>query len=80
LNEELSALDFSGMLEDLNNIPSESIILLHACAHNPSGFDPTKEQWQAIAAVMKKKKHFPFFDNAYQGFASGEDISLFVLR
>lgn len=47
-------------------------VLLHAgCAHNPTGIDPTKEQWQAIADLCKAKKHLPFFDVAYQGFATG---------
>jgi aspartate aminotransferase len=45
---------------------------LHACAHNPTGVDPTPEQWREIAGIMKAKKHFPFFDTAYQGFASGD--------
>jgi len=64
-------LDFDGMIGALNSIPEGSIILLHACAHNPTGVDPTQEQWKAIAEVMRAKHHFPFFDTAYQGFASG---------
>jgi len=64
-------LDFDGMIGSLKSIPEGSIILLHACAHNPTGVDPTQEQWKAIAEVMRAKKHFPFFDTAYQGFASG---------
>lgn len=64
-------LDLEGMLGALEKAPEQSIVLLHACAHNPTGVDPTKEQWQQIADVMEKKKHFPFFDCAYQGFASG---------
>lgn len=46
--------------------------MLHACAHNPTGVDPTQEQWKKIAEVIRAKKHFPFFDTAYQGFASGD--------
>lgn len=45
--------------------------MLHACAHNPTGVDPTPEQWQELSALIKKKNLFPFFDMAYQGFASG---------
>jgi aspartate aminotransferase len=41
------------------------------CAHNPTGVDPTQDQWKQISAAMKEKNHFPFFDSAYQGFASG---------
>lgn len=55
----------------VQNIPSQSIILLHACAHNPTGVDPTPEQWTELSDIVKEKGHFPFFDMAYQGFASG---------
>jgi len=48
------------------------VILLHACAHNPTGLDPTPEQWQQISKVIREKEHFPYFDSAYQGFASGD--------
>lgn len=60
------------MLEDLKNAPNGSIIVLHACAHNPTGVDPTEEQWKQIADVIEQKRHVPFFDSAYQGFASGD--------
>lgn len=59
------------MIGALKAAPNRSIILLHACAHNPTGVDPTREQWEEIAKVMKEKNQFPFFDIAYQGFASG---------
>jgi len=65
-------LDFSGLLEDISAAPDRSIILLHVCAHNPTGMDPTPEQWDEIADLIKKKNHVPFFDCAYQGFASGD--------
>lgn len=45
---------------------------MHVCAHNPTGIDPTKEQWHQIFDVVKKKNHFVAFDSAYQGFASGD--------
>ncbi|KAI0078928.1 PLP-dependent transferase [Panus rudis PR-1116 ss-1] len=64
-------LDFAGLKEDLQKIPEGSIVLLHACAHNPTGVDPTPEQWVEISNIIKEKKLFPFFDMAYQGFASG---------
>lgn len=47
------------------------MILLHACAHNPTGVDPNKEQWKLIADAVKKRNLHPFFDMAYQGFATG---------
>nr|CAD7407512.1 unnamed protein product [Timema poppensis] len=65
-------LDLNGFLEDLREAPENSVIILHACAHNPTGCDPTHEQWEKIAQVIEEKKLFPFFDSAYQGFASGE--------
>lgn len=49
-----------------------SIVLLHACAHNPTGVDPTNAQWHELAKLCKEKKLFPFFDSAYQGYASGD--------
>ena len=60
------------MRSTIEQAPEGSIILLHACAHNPTGVDPTREQWKEIAKIVKSKKHFPFFDCAYQGFASGD--------
>jgi aspartate aminotransferase len=60
------------MLEDLEGAPDGSVILLHACAHNPTGCDPNSEQWRALMDVLKKKGHLVFFDSAYQGFASGD--------
>lgn len=71
---ETRGFDFEGMVNDLNNAPNGAIILLHPCAHNPTGVDPTKEQWNEIFDVVKRKEHFAFFDSAYQGFASGDCI------
>lgn len=64
-------LDLKGLIEDLSNAPEDSVVVLHACAHNPTGVDPTEEEWKVIANTIKEKKLFPFFDCAYQGFASG---------
>uniref|UniRef100_T1E7H6 Aspartate aminotransferase n=1 Tax=Anopheles aquasalis TaxID=42839 RepID=T1E7H6_ANOAQ len=71
-HQEQRGIDFPGMLEDLSNAPEGAVIILHACAHNPTGNDPTKDQWKQIADVCEKRKLFPFFDSAYQGFASGD--------
>jgi len=65
-------LDFEGLKADLEGAPEKSVVILHACAHNPTGVDPTKEQWKELAELFKKKQHFAFFDMAYQGFASGD--------
>ncbi|XP_062120644.1 aspartate aminotransferase, mitochondrial [Drosophila sulfurigaster albostrigata] len=64
-------LDFNGMVEDLKKIPENSVVLLHACAHNPTGVDPNAEQWRELSQVFKQRKLYPFFDMAYQGFATG---------
>ena len=71
-NKEENKIEYSNYLNDLNNLPDKSVILLHSCAHNPTGTDPTNEQWKEIADIIKTKNHIPFFDNAYQGFASGD--------
>ncbi|KAF8759059.1 Aspartate aminotransferase [Rhizoctonia solani] len=65
-------LDFSGLLNSLKTAPVRSVFLLHACAHNPTGVDPTHQQWEEIANVFLEKGHYVFFDSAYQGFASGD--------
>eukprot|EP00199_Chlamydomonas_sp_CCMP681_P000501 CAMPEP_0119108176 /NCGR_PEP_ID=MMETSP1180-20130426/13508_1 /TAXON_ID=3052 ORGANISM="Chlamydomonas cf sp, Strain CCMP681" /NCGR_SAMPLE_ID=MMETSP1180 /ASSEMBLY_ACC=CAM_ASM_000741 /LENGTH=431 /DNA_ID=CAMNT_0007093765 /DNA_START=35 /DNA_END=1330 /DNA_ORIENTATION=+ len=65
-------LDFKGMTEDLSKAPDGSVVLLHGCAHNPTGVDPTPEQWKQIAELCIKKNHTPYFDIAYQGFATGD--------
>uniref|UniRef100_A0A673W2W4 Aspartate aminotransferase n=1 Tax=Salmo trutta TaxID=8032 RepID=A0A673W2W4_SALTR len=64
--------DFQGALNDISKIPEKSVIMLHACAHNPTGVDPRPEQWKEIADVVKKRNLLVFFDMAYQGFASGD--------
>lgn len=65
-------LDFEKLLLTLKALPAKSVILLHGCAHNPTGVDPTREQWGRICDTFLEKKHFAFFDCAYQGFASGD--------
>ncbi|KAK1166545.1 aspartate aminotransferase, cytoplasmic [Acipenser oxyrinchus oxyrinchus] len=69
---EKRGLALAGFLEDLENAPEYSVFLLHACAHNPTGTDPTPDEWKQIAEIMERKKLFAFFDSAYQGFASGD--------
>lgn len=64
----------SQFIDTLNKAQPGNIVLLHVCAHNPTGVDPTKDEWKKIGQVMKERKLFPFFDSAYQGFASGDLI------
>ena len=98
-NAETSELDFENMVKDMKNMQPGTVVLLHACAHNPTGYelphhrlnsgtivvfssiphshffffrmDPTLEQWKQISEICKDGKLLPFFDCAYQGFASG---------
>jgi aspartate aminotransferase len=55
-----------GMLEDLQSAPQGAVVVLHACAHNPTGVDPTMEQWRSILRVVQARRLLPFFDSAYQ--------------
>ncbi|KAJ1326852.1 aspartate aminotransferase, cytoplasmic [Microdochium nivale] len=71
-DKKTRGLDFEGMKQALLSAEDKSIILLHACAHNPTGVDPTLDQWKEIAQIMRQKSHLPFFDTAYQGFATGD--------
>lgn len=66
-----NSIDFEQMINDINIMRSGSIVLFHACAHNPTGTDPTIEQWKELSYVCKKKSLIVWFDSAYQGFASG---------
>ncbi|EAL72921.1 aspartate aminotransferase [Dictyostelium discoideum AX4] len=70
-NPATCGLNFEAMTKDIAAAPEGSIILLHACAHNPTGVDPTAEQWKKISEICKERGHFVLFDFAYQGFASG---------
>ena len=64
-------INMEGLLKDFKALPERSMVLLHACAHNPTGVDPTKAQWREILDVVKSRNLFPVIDMAYQGFASG---------
>ena len=63
--------NFEGMMEDLEAATDGAVVVLHGCCHNPTGVDPSFDQWREILRVMKKKNHFVFFDCAYLGFGSG---------
>ncbi|PAA44055.1 aromatic amino acid aminotransferase [Pseudomonas fragi] len=70
----------SGMLEDLNALPTGSIVVLHACCHNPTGVDLTPADWQNVLDVVKAKGLIPFLDMAYQGFGDGIDEDAAAVR
>ncbi len=73
-------LNFDGMLAALKAAPEQTIVVLHACCHNPTGVDPTAEQWKQIAEVVKARKLVPFLDIAYQGFGEDLDQDASVVR
>ncbi len=64
-------IDFDGMLADINAAPAGTIILLHACCHNPTGYDITAAQWDQVIAAIKANALVPYLDMAYQGFGNG---------
>lgn len=68
---ETHGLNRNGLLTVLENIPENDAVLFHACCHNPTGIDPTPEDWETIAKICKARHLLPVIDFAYQGFASG---------
>jgi aromatic-amino-acid transaminase len=64
-------IDFDGMLTALNAAPEGTVVVLHACCHNPTGYDITPAQWDQVIATVKARKLVPFVDMAYQGFGQG---------
>jgi aromatic-amino-acid transaminase len=73
-------LNFDGMLADLGKLAPGSVVLLHACCHNPTGADLTQAQWRTVAELLKERKLFPFVDIAYQGFDKGIDEDAYAVR
>jgi aromatic-amino-acid transaminase len=73
-------LDFAGMRASLETIPSGSIVVLHASCHNPTGVDPTDEQWTTIIEIVRDRALIPFLDIAYQGFANDVESDAVVVR
>jgi aromatic-amino-acid transaminase len=70
----------AGLLEDLSALPSGSIVVLHACCHNPTGVDLSTADWNNVLQVVKAKGHVPFLDMAYQGFGDGIDEDAAAVR
>jgi len=71
-NPKTLGLDYDGYIKAIHDAPERSAFIVHATAHNPTGVDPTDEQWEGISAAMKAKNHLVIMDCAYQGFASGD--------
>ena len=77
---EKHVINIDRMLDALSNVPKGDLVLLHACCHNPSGLDPTGEEWRAIADVIVERDLVPFIDMAYQGFAQSLKDDAFIVR
>jgi aromatic-amino-acid transaminase len=73
-------LDFAGMQQSLNSAPAGSVVVLHACCHNPTGVDLDKDQWGAVLEIVRSRGLLPFLDLAYQGFAEGLDADAHAAR
>ncbi|KMM74989.1 aromatic amino acid aminotransferase [Xanthomonas sp. NCPPB 1128] len=73
-------LNFDGMLADLRALAPCSVVLLHACCHNPTGADLSQAQWRTVAELLKERNLFPFVDIAYQGFDKGIDADAYAVR
>ncbi len=79
-NPQTRGLDFDGMLTSLTAAAPGDVVLLHGCCHNPTGIDPTIEQWETLAKFCAERQLLPFFDFAYQGFAFGVEEDAAGLR
>jgi len=71
---------FDAMLDTLRGLPERSIVLLHACCHNPTGVDLTPAQWDALVPVLRERRLMPYLDLAYQGFGDGIDADAYAVR
>lgn len=75
-----NSVDFNGMIEDLKALPAKSLIVLHSCCHNPTGYDLTPDQWKQVIEVCQKGGLTPFLDMAYQGFREGLEQDAVAIR
>ena len=74
------ALAFDAMLATLRTLPAQSIVLLHACCHNPTGVDLSRAQWDALIPVLRERGLIPYLDLAYQGFGEGIEADAYAAR
>lgn len=71
---------FDDLLATLKTLPAKSVVLMHACCHNPTGVDLTPLQWDSLIPVLKERELLPFLDLAYQGYGDGIDEDAFAIR
>ncbi|QBY51480.1 amino acid aminotransferase [Cupriavidus oxalaticus] len=79
-DDATGGLKFDAMMDALRAIPAQSIVLLHACCHNPTGVDLNQDQWRQLIALVKANNLLPFVDMAYQGFGAGLEDDAFAIR
>ena len=73
-------LQFDAMLATLRTLPVRSVVLLHACCHNPPGVDLSPAQWDTLIPVLRERELLPYLDMAYQGYGDGIDEDAFAVR
>lgn len=78
--DKSNRLDFAGMLKALKNVPRGDVVLLHACCHNPTGFDLSRDEWQQVRDVIQERDLLPLLDFAYQGFGEGLEEDAYGVR
>ncbi|MFM0322771.1 amino acid aminotransferase [Caballeronia glebae] len=79
-DEASGGLKFDAMLSAIRDLPAKSVVLLHACCHNPTGVDLDDAQWVKLIDAIKARDLLPFIDMAYQGFGAGLDADAFAIR
>ena len=79
-DDQTGGLKFSDMLATLQTLPPRSVVLLHACCHNPTGVDLTREQWAQLIPVLRQRQLLPYLDLAYQGYGDGIEEDAFAVR
>ncbi|WP_434680586.1 aspartate/tyrosine/aromatic aminotransferase [Pseudomonas sp. R1-18] len=73
-------LNIEGMLDTLRRVPEGDVVLLHACCHNPTGFDLSHDQWQQVLDIVRARNLLPLIDFAYQGFGDGLEEDAWAVR
>ncbi|MFX8164786.1 aminotransferase class I/II-fold pyridoxal phosphate-dependent enzyme, partial [Acinetobacter baumannii] len=71
---------FDALLAAFQALPARSVVLMHACCHNPTGVDLTPDQWRALVPVFRERQLLPFLDLAYQGYGDGIEEDAFAVR
>lgn len=80
LNDTCTRIDFEKTIEQIDLMSPRDFVLFHACCHNPSGFDPDRDQWEQLLQLVKERDLIPFFDCAYHGFYKGLDDDVWPIR